>query len=266
MSPDFRRRPKKRAHLAPPSPPSTLLCRKSHRLVHDRVTHGPGASGRILVVSGAGLVEAEAAMLRSRRANRVEAGVQVTRRRRRVSRARLRRLRRGRPPTAHRRGRRHGCRPRRRGRDLRRDTGVGDNRLATTRSAPSTPTGSRSPMTRSSSRWVTSWSPSSASSWARRSARTGEFLAATSTDKSRGPADLRPEELQAHLDGRHRAGVSQSLSDGTVGQEGPTYSPDGKFLWLPQQNALTRFPVNADGTLGTPTRFPLPTVGSHPAR
>ena len=59
------------------------------------------------------------------------------------------------------------------------------------------------------------------------------------------------------------AGVNQTLSDGTVGQEGPTYSPDGKFLWLPEQDALTRFPVNADGTLGTPTRFPLPTVGSH---
>ena len=26
---------------------------------------------------------------------------------------------------------------------------------------------------------------------------------------------------------------------------------------------MTRFPVNPDGTLGTPTRFPLPTVGSH---
>src|SRR6516165_1580920 len=31
--------------------------------------------------------------------------------------------------------------------------------------------------------------------------------------------------------------VNQPLSDGTVGQEGPTYSPDGKFLWLPQRDA-----------------------------
>ena len=36
------------------------------------------------------------------------------------------------------------------------------------------------------------------------------------------------------------------MSDTTVGQEGPTYSPDGKFLWLGEQNALTRFPVNPD--------------------
>jgi YVTN family beta-propeller protein len=59
------------------------------------------------------------------------------------------------------------------------------------------------------------------------------------------------------------SGVNQTLSDGTVGQEGPTYSPDGKFLWLPEQDAVTRFPVNADGTLGTPTRFPLQRVGTH---
>src|SRR5262249_36973853 len=46
----------------------------------------------------------------------------------------------------------------------------------------------------------------------------------------------------------------------TVGQEGPTYSPDGNFLWLPQRDAITRFPVNDNGTLGAPTSFPLPKV------
>ena len=51
-------------------------------------------------------------------------------------------------------------------------------------------------------------------------------------------------------------GVNQKLADGSVGQEGPTYSPDGKFLWLPQTNGLTRFAVNADGTLGAPTPSP----------
>jgi YVTN family beta-propeller protein len=59
------------------------------------------------------------------------------------------------------------------------------------------------------------------------------------------------------------SGVNQSLPDGTVGQEGPTYSPDGKFLWLPEQDAISRFPVNPGGTLGTPTRFSLPRVGTH---
>src|SRR5215472_9735251 len=91
----------------------------------------------------------------------------------------------------------------------------------------------------------------------------GRFLAATSADK---PVVLQIFDLQAYkliwTVGSASAN-NQILSDATVGQEGPTYSPDGKFLWLPEQDALTRFPVNSDGTLGTPTRFSLPTVGSH---
>jgi YVTN family beta-propeller protein len=91
----------------------------------------------------------------------------------------------------------------------------------------------------------------------------GRFLAATSADKSvvLQIFDLSSYKLVWTVG--TASGVNQTLSDGTVGQEGPTYSPDGKYLWLPEQDALTRFPVNADGTLGTPTRFPLPTVGSH---
>src|ERR1700761_7634792 len=91
----------------------------------------------------------------------------------------------------------------------------------------------------------------------------GQFLAATSTDKSvvLQIFDLKTYKLIWTVGSA--TGVNQTLSDGTVGQEGPTYSPDGKFLWLPEQDALTRFPVNPDGTLGAPTRFPLPTVGSH---
>ena len=93
----------------------------------------------------------------------------------------------------------------------------------------------------------------------------GRFLAATSADKS---VSLQIFDLSSYkliwTVGTASA-VNQTLTDGTVGQEGPTYSPDGKFLWLPEQDALSRFPVNADGTLGTPTRFSLPTVGSHPS-
>src|SRR5438067_1166940 len=91
----------------------------------------------------------------------------------------------------------------------------------------------------------------------------GRFLAATSTDKSvvLQIVDLSSYKLIWTVGSA--SGVNQKLTDGTVGQEGPTYSPDGKFLWLPEQDRLTRFPVNADGTLGTPTRFSLPTVGTH---
>jgi YVTN family beta-propeller protein len=91
----------------------------------------------------------------------------------------------------------------------------------------------------------------------------GRFLAATSADK---PVVLQIFDLQAYKliwTVGSTSTNNQVLSDPTVGQEGPTYSPDGKFLWLPEMDAVTRFPVNSDGTLGTPTRFSLPTVGSH---
>jgi len=93
----------------------------------------------------------------------------------------------------------------------------------------------------------------------------GQFLAATSTDKSVVLQIFDLKTYQLIWTVGTAPGVSQSLSDGTVGQEGPTYSPDGNFLWLPEQDGLTRFPVNAQGILGTPTRFSLPTVGSHPS-
>ncbi len=93
----------------------------------------------------------------------------------------------------------------------------------------------------------------------------GRFLAASSADKKvvLQVFDLAAKKLIYRVG--KAAGVDQTLSDGSVGQEGPTYSPDGKFLWLSQQDALTRFPVNADGTLGTAQRFPLPQVGGHSA-
>jgi YVTN family beta-propeller protein len=93
----------------------------------------------------------------------------------------------------------------------------------------------------------------------------GRFLAATSTDKSvvLQIFDLKTYRLIWTVGSASL--INQTLADGTVGQAGPTYSPDGKFLWLPEQDALTRFPVNPDGTLGTPVRFPFPTAGTHPS-
>lgn len=93
----------------------------------------------------------------------------------------------------------------------------------------------------------------------------GRFLAATSTDKS---VALQIFDLSTHrLVWRvgTAAGVDQKVSDLTVGQEGPTWSPDGKTLWLPQASQLTGFPVNRDGSLGTPSSVSLPTVGGKKA-
>ena len=93
----------------------------------------------------------------------------------------------------------------------------------------------------------------------------GRFLAATSADKS---VVLQIFDLSSYRliwTVGSASAINQKLTDGTVGQEGPTYSPDGKFLWLPEQNGLTRFAVNADGTLGTPTTVSIPAVNGHSA-
>ncbi|MFE2409373.1 bifunctional YncE family protein/alkaline phosphatase family protein [Kitasatospora sp. NPDC059408] len=52
------------------------------------------------------------------------------------------------------------------------------------------------------------------------------------------------------------------LSDGSVGQEAPAYSPDGKQLWLGQLDGYTRFTVNADGTLANPVKVAIPADGA----
>ncbi|KQW13675.1 bifunctional YncE family protein/alkaline phosphatase family protein [Streptomyces sp. Root369] len=55
------------------------------------------------------------------------------------------------------------------------------------------------------------------------------------------------------------------IGSAAIGQEGPTYSPDGKQLWLGQANGYTKFTVNTDGTLADPTAVPIPAVGTQQA-
>lgn len=55
------------------------------------------------------------------------------------------------------------------------------------------------------------------------------------------------------------------ISSGAVGQEGPTYSPDGKQLWLGQAGGYTKFTVNTDGTLSSPTAVPIAADGAKQA-
>jgi YVTN family beta-propeller protein len=93
----------------------------------------------------------------------------------------------------------------------------------------------------------------------------GRFLAATSTDKSVVLQIFDLSRFRVIWTVGSASGVNQKITDGTVGQEAPTYSPDGKFLWLPEQNGLSRFPVNADGTLGTPTAVPIAAVNGRSA-
>ncbi|WP_026423259.1 bifunctional YncE family protein/alkaline phosphatase family protein [Actinokineospora inagensis] len=49
------------------------------------------------------------------------------------------------------------------------------------------------------------------------------------------------------------ASANLRIPGNDVGQEGPTYSPDGKTLWLPQTDGYRRFAVNPDGTVANPT-------------
>jgi YVTN family beta-propeller protein len=52
-------------------------------------------------------------------------------------------------------------------------------------------------------------------------------------------------------------GADSTLGDGSVGPDGPLYSPDGKTLWFPQSGDLIRFTVNGDGTVSSPITIPL---------
>ncbi|WP_406158176.1 phosphoesterase [Streptomyces sp. NBC_00882] len=93
----------------------------------------------------------------------------------------------------------------------------------------------------------------------------GTHLAAAVTD---GDAALVIMDLAT---GQVKQKIGANAADGlrigsaAVGQEGPTYSPDGKQLWLGQANGYTKFTVNADGTLSTPTAVPIPAVGTQQA-
>jgi hypothetical protein len=88
----------------------------------------------------------------------------------------------------------------------------------------------------------------------------GRYLAVTSTDKSVVLQVFDVKDYRLVYTVGSATFANQTLKDGTVGQGGPAWSPDGKTLWLPQANGFTRFAVQADGTLGAPVAITLPKV------
>jgi len=105
----------------------------------------------------------------------------------------------------------------------------------------------------------------------------GRFLAATSNDRSISLQifDLSTYQPVAALgslsDAAFRTAATNAgfptmaylkVSDNTVGQESPLYSPDGRFLFMPNATGITRFPVNADGSLAAGTKIAIPTAGN----
>ncbi len=93
----------------------------------------------------------------------------------------------------------------------------------------------------------------------------GRFLVATSNDRSVSLQVFDLSTYQLVWRAGTAAGVDLRLTDNTVGQEGPVYSPDGAFLFMPNATGITRFVVGPDGTPTTPTKIVLPTVGDKKA-
>jgi YVTN family beta-propeller protein len=104
----------------------------------------------------------------------------------------------------------------------------------------------------------------------------GRFLVGTSADRS---VDLQVFDLRTYkpvsaagtltaasfATAATKAGYGSmaylKIPDGTVGQEGPVFSPDGKFLFAPVATGIVRYPFNADGSLGAGTTISIPTAG-----
>jgi YVTN family beta-propeller protein len=93
----------------------------------------------------------------------------------------------------------------------------------------------------------------------------GTHMAASVTDGDGALTivDLKTWKVQ-QLIGKSSA-ASLQISGNDVGQEGPTYSPDGKQLWLGRTDGYTKFTVNDDGTLADPVDITIPAIGSEHA-
>jgi hypothetical protein len=81
----------------------------------------------------------------------------------------------------------------------------------------------------------------------------GSHMAASVTDGGMAMAiiDLKNWKVQQYIGNNSAADLRIPGND--IGQEGPTYSPDGKQVWLGQTDGYRRFDVNADGSLANPT-------------
>jgi YVTN family beta-propeller protein len=90
----------------------------------------------------------------------------------------------------------------------------------------------------------------------------GTHLAASVTDGgvAMDIVDLKSWKVQQVVG--NSASADLKISGNDVGQEGPTYSPDGKQLWLGRTDGFTKFTVNADGSLANPTNITIPADGA----
>ncbi|MFE7525890.1 bifunctional YncE family protein/alkaline phosphatase family protein [Kitasatospora sp. NPDC057542] len=71
--------------------------------------------------------------------------------------------------------------------------------------------------------------------------------------------DLKTGKVQQRV-GTNKADELR-IPNGSVGQESPVYSPDGRQLWLGQLDGYTRFTVKPDGTLSAPVAVKIQADG-----
>ncbi|MEU6431639.1 alkaline phosphatase family protein [Microbispora sp. NPDC046973] len=90
----------------------------------------------------------------------------------------------------------------------------------------------------------------------------GTHLAASVTDGGMALVivDLKNWKVQQVIG--NNAAANLRISDNLVGQEGPTYSPDGSQLWLGRADGFTKFTVNPDGSLAAPVNVAIAAQGS----
>jgi YVTN family beta-propeller protein len=93
----------------------------------------------------------------------------------------------------------------------------------------------------------------------------GSHLAASLADGGMALAvvDLKTWTVQQYIGNNAAANLRIPKND--VGQEGPTYSPDGSRLWLGQADGYRTFTVNPDGSLANPAFVPIAAVGAQRA-
>ena len=90
----------------------------------------------------------------------------------------------------------------------------------------------------------------------------GSHVAASITDGGMALAivDVKSWKVQQLIG--NNAAANLRIPGNDIGQEGPTYSPDGTQLWLGQTDGYRRFSVNPDGTLANPTFVSIPADGA----
>jgi YVTN family beta-propeller protein len=90
----------------------------------------------------------------------------------------------------------------------------------------------------------------------------GSHMAASVTDGGMALAivDLKNWKVQQYIG--NNAAADLKIPGNDIGQEGPTYSPDGKQVWLGQTDGYRKFDVNADGSLANPTFVAIPADGA----